>query len=56
MSKGNNSSSRSGSGNGSKFLPGGGKNGNQQNSQQVRNQTTRQLHTNPSHIGGRGGK
>ena len=51
MSKGQ--GSRSG---GSKFLPGGGNGGNKNNNQHITNQTSRSIHTNPSHIGGRGGK
>ena len=42
---------------GSKFLPGGGKNSNGNNQKQsAHDQTSRTLLTNPSHIGGRGGK
>jgi hypothetical protein len=42
---------------GSKFLPGGGKNNGQNGQKQsVHDQTSRTILTNPSHIGGRGGK
>lgn len=54
--------------NGSSFIPGagnkqgganknvGGNNGSNLQNQSVHNQTSRSMHTNPSHIGGRGGK
>jgi hypothetical protein len=40
-------------GGGSKFLPGGGKNGQNQKPQ---NQTSRTMHTNQGHVGGAHGR
>jgi len=46
-----------GNSNGSKFLPGGGKGGNaNQSSQRIKNQAQRTMHTNQSHMGGSHGK
>ncbi len=45
MSKGKHSNNG-----GSKFLPGGGK--NKENNMKVQNQTNRTMHTNQSHVGG----